>query len=279
MLTSPLPVRRSPHFDLHIDRIGRGEPVLVIPGFGCGNWLFKPIARQLQPRYSFLLPDLPGMGASPDAGCDYSFEQLADHCHFLMQRLGHPRYHLIGISMGGFIAQKLLLQHGEAVASCVLLATTAAHETIEAIPLLDETQLHAMYQMEPAAMVRANSEATVHPGFAQRDPAAYQLLLDQRLRHVAPLRSLLRQRRAVARYFESPVPLHLINNPVLLLTGDADRLVPTQHATQLADQLPNASVTRFAESDHWFFWERHHETAAAIATFLAGDKATESQAE
>ncbi len=268
MLTPPPPLSRHAPITLHHDQIGRGPAVLVIPGFGCANWIFKPLAETLGDRFSFVLPDLPGMGASADPGLDYDFETLADLLDDLMQRNGFHRYHVIGISMGGFIAQKLMLRCPSSVQRCVLMATSAAHADIEPITLITEAQLRAMYDLEPAAMVHANTDATVHPDFARRAPAAYQSLRNHRLQHVASFVSLQRQRRAVARYFESPVPLHLITNPVLLLTGDADRLVPPRHATQLAKLLPNAEVRQVADSDHWFFWERHQQTAAAIATFL-----------
>jgi pimeloyl-ACP methyl ester carboxylesterase len=102
---------------------GRGEPLLLLHGFGANKDNFVRAAKYLTPRYRVIIPDQIGFGESakpPKA--DYSARAQAERLHTLARALGIPRLHLGGNSMGGHIALAYAAQYPKEVASLWLLA-------------------------------------------------------------------------------------------------------------------------------------------------------------
>jgi len=102
---------------------GRGEPLLLLHGFGANKDNFVRAAKYLTPRYRVIIPDQIGFGESakpPKA--DYSARAQAERLHTLARTLGIPRLHLGGNSMGGHIALAYAAQYPKEVASLWLLA-------------------------------------------------------------------------------------------------------------------------------------------------------------
>jgi pimeloyl-ACP methyl ester carboxylesterase len=102
---------------------GRGEPLLLLHGFGANKDNFVRAAKYLTPRYRVIIPDHIGFGESakpPKA--DYSPRAQAERLHTLARTLGIPRLHLGGNSMGGHIALTYATLYPREVASLWLLA-------------------------------------------------------------------------------------------------------------------------------------------------------------
>ena len=102
---------------------GRGEPLLLLHGFGTNKDNFVRAAKYLTPRYRVIIPDHIGFGESakpPKAA--YSARAQAERLHTLTRSLGIPRLHLGGNSMGGHIALAYAAQYPKEVASLWLLA-------------------------------------------------------------------------------------------------------------------------------------------------------------
>jgi pimeloyl-ACP methyl ester carboxylesterase len=102
---------------------GRGEPLMLLHGFGANKDSFVRVAKYLTPRYRLVIPDLAGFGESakpPKA--DYSPRAQAERVRALARELGVPKPHLGGNSMGGHIALTYAALHPTEVASLWLLA-------------------------------------------------------------------------------------------------------------------------------------------------------------
>ena len=115
-------------FNGHFDLIGEGPPILCIPGFGNSNWVFNKLVKGQSRQFTFVLPDNRGMGRSPAAMQPYFMQDLAQDCINLMDDLGHEKFSVIGLSMGGFIAQLLTLMVPNRVNSLALLCSTSSGE-------------------------------------------------------------------------------------------------------------------------------------------------------
>ena len=91
---------------------GRGEPLILLHGFGANKDNFLRVARQLTPHYRVIVPDLTGFGeSSHPAGADYMPAAQAERVRALAQALGLRRLHLGGSSMGGQIAMSYAVLH------------------------------------------------------------------------------------------------------------------------------------------------------------------------
>ena len=203
-------------FTGHYDCLGSGPPILCFPGFGCANWIFKALATRLSDHATWVLPDPRGMGCSPMTAEPYSISDLAGDGLALMDQLGYERFAVMGISMGGCVAQSLVIAAPERVEALLLLCTTSPGPAFEPLPAVDEEILRAWYAGDPAEVVRANTDATVHPTLKQRAPERYREIRAAKLRYRASLEQLLLQQRAVKTFFELRLPLKTIACPTLI---------------------------------------------------------------
>ncbi len=257
-------------FNGHYDVVGEGEPVLCIPGFASGNWVFSRLLEPLVDRFRFILPDNRGMGRSPASTQGYCLEDLAADALNLMNDLGYERFRVIGLSMGGFIAQLLALEAPERVSSLVLMCSTSGGpEYRQSFPSLTEEQVRAIYALDPLERVQAALGEALCPVLQSHYPDVYQYVVEKRVADPADPEQVMQQFFAVQRFMDQPLPLLRITCPVLVLTADQDRLVPRANAERLLRDLPNARLVELTGVDHLFFLEKGDETTAAISHFFA----------
>lgn len=253
---------------LHYEIVGQGHPWLVLPGFGMTNWLFRELAERLKGCGQFILIDNRGTGANPPSESDYLLDDLATDALKLADDLGFDRFGVIGISMGGIIAQTLYQRQPERITKMVLMCSLGPGEAYVPPPTFDEDALRDLYSGEIEPIVRSMVSATVHPSLAVRDPQRIDQIVQQRLAHRVPVMELIRQQRAVLPFFASREAESPINCPLLVMTGAQDRVVPLANAQRLAEQHPHAELAIFPDSDHLFFLERPAEVAARLSRFL-----------
>ncbi|MEO5362381.1 MAG: alpha/beta hydrolase [Magnetococcus sp. DMHC-8] len=256
-------------FTGHWQQTGTGIPVLGLSGFASGHWMLHDLLAPLGNQGCFILPDNRGMGLSPPASAPYSLADLADDGLQLVDELGHDRFAVIGLSMGGFVAQRLALAAPRRVRRLVLLCTASAGELFRPhFPLLTRQQVAEIYRLPPEERIRAALSPAFCPLLAERYPRVYEAVFRQRLAHPEQVDQVLYQYDAVAQFLASDIPLSAITCPTLVLAGDQDRLVPRINAELLAQQLPNAQLAIVPDTDHLFFLEKREEVSQMIARFL-----------
>ncbi|MBF0178444.1 MAG: alpha/beta hydrolase [Magnetococcales bacterium] len=254
----------------HWESLGDGSPVLCISGFATANWMFRHCLTPLAGRYRFLLPDNRGMGLSPPATGPYDLEALADDLIDLMDDLGETRFDVIGLSMGGFVAQLLASRHAGRVRRMVLMCTSCNDLEFRALfPVFTREQIAAVYRLRREDRVNAALSEMMCPWLFTRYPQAHAYIRQQRLQFEPDAEQVLLQYDAVARFLASP-PLDLaaFTMPVLVLSGDRDPVVPLPNAILLAARLPDAELRVIEETDHFFFLEKPAEVAERIGEFF-----------
>ena len=256
------------HFKGHYDQQGHGAPILCLAGFGCSNWIFEGLANKLQDSFCFIMPDNRGMGKSPKASEPYSIEDLAEDALQLMTDLGHEQFHVIGISMGGFLALALSLLEPQRVLRLILMCATAAGDDFVPLPEVSEEMLIRSYACDATTVIRLNTEMTTHGSLQQRDPEVFAQILHNKLLFRADRDQLLLQSRAVNRFLEKELALSQITAPCLLLSGDNDQVVDCRNSSILTRKLRDARVVLITETNHLFFLEKRDEVCAHILAFL-----------
>ncbi|GAB0057664.1 Cis-3-alkyl-4-alkyloxetan-2-one decarboxylase [Candidatus Magnetaquicoccaceae bacterium FCR-1] len=257
-------------FNGHWDSLGNGPPILCISGFASGNWMYRPLAQTLADRHTSILPDNRGMGLSPPATQPYTLDDLAGDVIALMDQLEHETFTLIGLSMGGFIAQLIAARHPERVKRLVLMCTSSNDAAFKGLfPMLSREQISAIYMLRREERVRAALSETFCPFLFNRYPDTHAYILEHRLRFEPESAQVLLQYDAVARFFASePVPLERLTMPTLILSGALDLVVPSVNAQMLASRIPNAQARIIDETDHLFFLEKSAEVNGLIRDFL-----------
>jgi pimeloyl-ACP methyl ester carboxylesterase len=102
---------------------GKGEPVILVHGFGASSDNWNRMAGRLNKKYRVIAPDMPGWGQSTriDAA-SYAYPEQIERLHHFLGALGLRRFHLIGHSMGGFISSAYAARYPEEVITLTLIA-------------------------------------------------------------------------------------------------------------------------------------------------------------
>mgnify|MGYP000010202742 CR=1 FL=1 len=253
---------------IHYEIQGVGPSILCFSGFGCSNYNFDFLRDELSKNFQLILIDNRGMGKSSLVSKDYLIDDLAVDGIELMAKLGIEAFSVMGISMGGFIAQKVALKAADRIQSLVLACTTSGGEDFPALNKLNEESIKRSFELDPKTYNLLVLNSTVHPSVEIEKPKLFEEILNLRMKNMPKLSQVLLQQSAVDKFLQSKIDLSKITCPVLILSGADDRFVIPKNAYVLEDKIPNATLKFIDESDHHFFLEKPLETANVVSEYL-----------
>lgn len=244
---------------------GTGRPLLLITGLGASLDLAAPFERELSARGVQVISfDAPGIGGSTPYRRLRRLPGLARTVAGLLDELGHDRVDVLGVSLGGAVAQQLAHQFPHRVRHLVLAATMPGLGGMPGSP-------HALLPLatprryrDPAYYRRIAGR--IYGGLARTDPAA--LLHATRGRLQPPsLVGYVGQLYAISGWSSLPW-LHTLRQPTLVLAGDDDPIVPLINGRILAWRIPHATLRVVPGGGHLFVLERPAEIAGVVTDFL-----------
>jgi pimeloyl-ACP methyl ester carboxylesterase len=240
---------------IRVLRGGTGAPLLFLHGAsGHVGWL--PFLERLSQRFDVIAPEHPGFGVSDDPTWLNHPSDLAYFYLDLIDALKLEGVHLIGTSLGGWIAAELAIRNTSRLSSLTLVCAvgiTADGETMDDMfPMSAEENAQRFYH-DPEH-VRRRLE-----GLAAADP-----------------RVLVRNRSTVVRLaypnFVNPELakwLHRIDVPTLLVWGENDGLVPPKFGEAYRRLIPGASLVVIPNAGHAPFEEQSEGFLACFSNFLS----------
>ncbi|GDX78710.1 alpha/beta hydrolase fold protein [Deltaproteobacteria bacterium] len=238
-----MPTVLSSGVRLHYEVAGHGDPVLLIMGFAVPGSGWRLQVEALAAHHRVITFDNRGVGRSDAPTGLYSTDQMAADAVALLDHLSVEQAHVVGISMGGMIAQKLALRHRERVRTLALLATHGGGPA--ALPALSTLRRFLTLQRatDPAQRFRLFTEILFTPAFVaehgDRLRAGMQTDLLEQGQSAAGFRgqmSAIIGHRTGARLGE------LKGLPTLLLHGEADAIVNPANARLLHQWMPWATL-------------------------------------
>jgi 3-oxoadipate enol-lactonase len=244
---------------------GPDAPVLLLHGLGGSRTAWEPQLAALGTRRRVVAWDMPGYGAAPPLAGPMTFPALADAVAALLDAAGADTAHLVGLSMGGMVAQHAALRHPDRVRSLVLVDSSPRFG-------LDGTTTAAAWQAArlapldrggtPATMAPAVIAAITAPG---ADPTAVAAAVAAMAR--VPAAAL---RAAVACLVTHDLldDLARIAAPTLVLVGEHDHETPLPYAEALARGIPDARLAVVPGAGHLANLERPVEVNATVDAFL-----------
>ena len=249
------------------------ETVLLIMGLGAraADWGTR-FPGALAERYRVVRFDNRGVGRSPRAAAGYSLADLADDAVAVLDAVGAARAHVVGVSMGGMIAQLVALDHPARVARLVLLSTHHGGPDLErthpdALRLFDPATLLAGSR-DPEAMMRHGIDVITAPGFAARSPEIVAELVENA--RVAPTHPavFIAQFQAILASDRSE-RVRAITAPTLVVHGTEDKLIRPSNGRLLAERIPGARLVMLEQCGHMPMHEQPDALAAHVLAFLA----------
>ncbi|GAA5190440.1 alpha/beta fold hydrolase [Rugosimonospora acidiphila] len=249
---------------LRYDLVGQGgdRTVVLLHSLAMDGTIWRDFAPLLGPGVTVLAPDLPGHGPAP-YGDPSSVESMADGVAELLRTLGMRDVTLIGMSLGGSVAQALTIRHGDLVGRLGLVDTTAWYG--EDAPAAWAARAGQARERGLSSLAGFQLERWFTDGFRGSHGELCERLLEIFRRndldnYVASCTALgamdLRER------------LERIAVPTAVVVGELDQATPPPHAQALAKAISGADLTVIPGCKHLSCLERPDEVVAALRPIL-----------
>lgn len=252
-------------------RQGVGRPLLLIQGMSGthDHWGDQLVEQLVAAGRAVVTINHRGVyrTAIPEAG--YGIDDLAEDQAAALDVLGVSEpIDVFGISMGGMIAQHLVLQHPEKVRTLALGCTTAGG-ALMTFPSQDDIQnLFAAQQSgDTERALRAGYEVNFSEAW-WGDEAGYARFKELTERAPVPVQVILGQAQAIASH-DVGDRLPEVTVPTAVLHGTADRMLPYPNGVAIHERIPGATLDTFEGAGHLFFWEDPARTAQILADLSA----------
>lgn len=253
---------------LHVVEQGRGDPVLWLQGLNAPAAAWAVQLTHFSQSYRNLAPDARGVGQSDAPQGPYTTRQMAGDALAVLDTLELRRVHVVGLSLGGAVAQELALSHPERVRSLALLSTFAAQDprsrallqawralypvaiTTQELREAWEKQAYAWLFTERFWRSEANVRAALR--FAQAQP-------------LQPPRGFLGQVDAALAH-DARARLPGLEVPTLVIHGALDQLSPVSNGEELARLIPGAELRVIPDAGHAANLESQRVVNTALRT-------------
>jgi 3-oxoadipate enol-lactonase len=261
--------------ELYWEESGSGSPLLLIQGLGWSAQMWYSLVPELQDAHRVIRYDGRGIGRSQVPAGPYSIERMADDAAAVLRAAGVDIAHVLGVSLGGIVAQEVALRHPQLVRSLLLGCThPGGAETVwPAREVLEVLKSRAAMPFDEAvrAAVQYAYSADVDPRVVKQD---IQLRLDLPTDPVGYQGQLLG-----GLGYQGTLPrLKGLAVPALVFTGDADQMVPSENSTTLVEAIPDATLVTIPGAGHVVFTERPDAVGNAVRCFLSDVEARDAAA-
>jgi pimeloyl-ACP methyl ester carboxylesterase len=251
---------------------GAGKPLVLVTGVGYGKWFWHKVIPGLARHFQVITFDNRGAGESDKPDGPYSVAMMAADTAGLLDVLNIKNAYVMGHSLGGYIAQELIVTRPDLVGKLILAATNFGG--MKVIPITPEAMdVLTNRQGDPVELVKRGIAIACAPGFADRHPEVVKELLDYRFTKPVPPAQYAAQVAAGAgtmAYSDEVVEQRMkaIKVPTLILFGEHDKVVPPGNADLMAQKIAGARVKIIPGAGHIFPIEDPAATIKEIEEFL-----------
>lgn len=250
--------------ELNYERGGSGEPLLLIQGMSANHlaWgeRFRPL---LEEQFEVVVFDNRGMGLSSRVSEGFSIAEMAADTAGLLDALELETAHVMGISMGGMIAQELALAQPQRLRSLTLGCTYCGGEGSQLMDPADfQGMVAAMASGDRDRIMRAMYELNLSPGFRSEE-SRYSEFAEMGAKLPAPRGVVGFQLQAIVTH-DTSERLPGLTVPTLVLHGTVDRVLGVANGRQIASLVPDSRLEIFDEVGHMFWWEQPKRSAGLV---------------
>lgn len=259
-----MPYANNAGVRIYWEEEGEGPPLLLIMGLGYSMAMWHRVRPVLASSFRVIAFDNRGVGSSDVPEPPYSIADMARDAIAVLDAADVPNAHVIGVSMGGVIAQELALDAPDRVRSLVLACTACGGpDAVMAEPEVLEA-LTARAEMGPEEGVRV-MVPYIYDAATPAERIEEDISL--RLRTYPTTAGYLGQLQATVGY-ETYQRLPQISVPTLVLHGRSDRLVPHGNGEDVARRIPGARFVSIPNASHIFFTDQPEIARDALLAFL-----------
>lgn len=246
----------------------RGAPVLFIMGFGMSGRVWGPQVDELRRDHRCCHYDHLGVGDSERGPFFPTIRSMAGDGLRIMDDLSWDRAHVVGVSMGGMIAQEIALAAPDRCRTLTLIATHGG-APFGSLPTLGGMWLFLRGLIGGTQTRLRSVPRLLYPDeyLKSIDPVAFKAHMHERLGKPASLRTVVGHLQAVWRH-RTESRLSQIDLPTLLVRPGKDILIRPTQTDRLAKRIPHAEVLRFEDAGHGVTFQKAAELNAALRAYF-----------
>ena len=264
-----MPLAKIGDINLYYELHGTGYPLVLIRGFGSNADHWNHQVPEFSKQYQTVVFDNRGIARSDKPNLPYTMSMMAGDVAGLMDALSLKKAHLLGLSMGGMIAQCFALEHPDRLNGLVLAGThCGGSQAVQASEKIRKIMADLVMGVVPEDVLGAYRELFFTEETGTNRPGLLKEYLDISMHHPNDLNMLLNQLAAVNSH-DAFNDLPRIMAPTLVMTGDQDVLIPPENARILAERIPGAELAGIRGGGHQFLVEQDQAFNTAVLEFLA----------
>ncbi len=271
--------KATPHYasvpkgQIEYYRIGKGSPIVLIPGYATDatSWN-RDFLAELSQQHELIILNNRNVSGTHINSTQYSSRDLANDVNNLIHSLHLQKPAILGISMGGMIAQQVAALHPKDVGQLILINTAiAGQQSVRPTPAMEDTMLNI-----PASNIGFYNVA-VNSFFppSWKPQAAYSLANDRfkpRYYHEIDRQAVKPQQRELLMGWladnATAKKLSKLSVPTLVLNGQADIVIPPVNSVILAKTIPHAQLIRWKDGGHAMIYQYPQDIAEDINAFI-----------
>jgi pimeloyl-ACP methyl ester carboxylesterase len=265
-----MPYARNQRPRIYWEEEGCGDPLLMIMGLGYSHVMWRDLRAMMARHFRVIVFDNRGCGRSSHPWWRFAISDMATDALRVLDAAAVAAAHVLGISMGGMIAQELTLRNPERVRRLVLGCTFCGGSYVTRPAPEVERLLTSTF------MSRAKRIAALIPHLY--DDHTPRARIDQDMdvlrKHPPRVLGVLAQVRAILNW-QSYDRLPQIEAPTLVIHGESDRLIPPANGVTIAKRIPCAKLVLLPRAGHIFPSDQPQRTYEELVAFLTNSHATE----
>jgi 3-oxoadipate enol-lactonase len=250
--------------EFHYERGGEGEPLLLIQGMSGTHVAWgQPFREALEESFEVVAFDNRGIGLSGPVEGPFTIVEMAEDTAGLLDELGLASAHVVGISMGGMIAQELALAEPDRLRSLTLGCTYCGGPGSQLMPAENAQKLaEGLQSGDRDKAIRASYEVNLSPSFRAEEDA-YGAFHEMATSVPARKATIELQVQAIFAH-DTSGRLGEISTQTLIVHGTEDGVLPFPNGEQIASRMPGASFEPLEDVGHMFWWEQPQRSAELI---------------
>jgi pimeloyl-ACP methyl ester carboxylesterase len=255
--------------EMYHETQGEGDPLLLIAGIGQDHNTWGLMAPRLQTRFRLILPDNRGVGKTDMPDMTYTVELMTSDFLALLDELDIESTHVVGHSLGAAIAFEMGRSHPGRVRKVVMMSGLYPGPRV-AMPSAEAMKVLTDRSGDPEELVKRGVRIATAPGFQERQPQLFNLLVRAGLSRTQPAKIYERQSAAGGLYLQEDHLSDGFDPPLLLIYGEHDEVAPPENGDRIRERVAEAEIVLTPQAAHFLHVEQPAAVSDAIIAFLEG---------
>lgn len=242
---------------------GKGSLVILIHGFLENHQIWKSLSKRLSEKYMVVALDLPGHGHSPCLGYVHSMEMMADLINELMKHLNKRKCHLIGHSMGGYVALAFAERFADKMISLTLVCSHARADSSS--KKADRTKAMQLVKSKKSLFIETAIPALFN---TENKKFTAQINRTKKMANTTSVQGIIAALSGMRDRLEREIVLKFAPYPVLIVAGEKDGIIPLKSLKEQAKLADDCQLKIMEDVGHMPFYESPLLFESIVIRFL-----------